>query len=392
MSKKSHAAGIWSAFFSSILDWFVIAAPVAFAIRYVSGWRNDTLLFVVAGIGIIPLAGWMGRATDALAERTGAGIGGLLNVTFGNAAELIIALMALSKGLTTVVKASMTGSIIANMLLVTGASALAGGLRYRRQCFNETAARASATTMSLASFALIIPTIFHITADRRPGSWSHEAEQSLSVAVCVVLLVSYALSLWFSLGTHRELFRGSAGESSTTQDEPALSLWTAVAMLAISTVLIGFLSEFLVGAIEAARTSLGLTETFVGVIIVAIVGNAAEHSTAVAAALHNKMDLSLRIATGSSMQIALFVVPVLVFASYAFGRPMDLEFSVPEIASIGMAVWVVTVISGDGESNWFEGVQLLAVYLVLAALFFFLPQQQRPNGNSHDNASAAFAR
>lgn len=363
-------------FFQTPLDWLVLAVPVAFAIRFVPAWNNASLLFVVAGAGIIPLAGWLGRATEQIAAHTGAGIGGFLNATFGNAAELIIALMALSKGLTTVVKASLTGSIIGNLLLVLGASAFAGGLRFSHQRFNKTAARVSATAMSMGAAALIIPTVFHVTANARPGGWSAAAEQKLSLAIAVVLFLTYVATLLFSLKTHKALF---VGQSEAEKHEPTSSLARAVMLLGMATILIAFLSEFLVGSIEAARQSLGLTQTFVGVIVVALVGNAAEHTTAVWAALKNKMDLSLNIAVGSSLQIALFVTPMLVFASYAFSRPMDLEFSLPEIVAIAVAIWIAQQISGDGESNWLEGVQLLSVYVIMAILFFFLPETVHPN-------------
>jgi len=363
-------------FFQTPLDWLVLAVPVAFAIRFVPAWNNASLLFVVAGAGIIPLAGWLGRATEQIAAHTGAGIGGFLNATFGNAAELIIALMALSKGLTTVVKASLTGSIIGNLLLVLGASAFAGGLRFSHQRFNKTAARVSATAMSMGAAALIIPTVFHVTANARPGGWSAAAEQKLSLAIAVVLFLTYVATLLFSLKTHKALF---VGQSEAEKHEPTSSLARAVMLLGMATILIAFLSEFLVGSIEAARQSLGLTQTFVGVIVVALVGNAAEHTTAVWAALKNKMDLSLNIAVGSSLQIALFVTPMLVFASYAFSRPMDLEFSLPEIVAMAVAIWIAQQISGDGESNWLEGVQLLSVYVIMAILFFFLPESVHPN-------------
>jgi Ca2+:H+ antiporter len=369
---SAHVRG----FFQTPLDWLVLAVPVAFAIRFVPAWNNASLLFVVAGAGIIPLAGWLGRATEQIAAHTGAGIGGFLNATFGNAAELIIALMALSKGLTTVVKASLTGSIIGNLLLVLGASAFAGGLRFSHQRFNKTAARVSATAMSMGAAALIIPTVFHVTANARPGGWSAAAEQKLSLAIAVVLLLTYVATLLFSLKTHKALF---VGQSEAEKHEPTSSLARAVMLLGMATILIAFLSEFLVGSIEAARQSLGLTQTFVGVIVVALVGNAAEHTTAIWAALKNKMDLSLNIAVGSSLQIALFVTPMLVFASYAFSRPMDLEFSLPEIVAIAVAIWIAQQISGDGESNWLEGVQLLSVYVIMAILFFFLPETVHPN-------------
>jgi Ca2+:H+ antiporter len=314
----------------------------------------------------------MGRATEQLAARSGAGIGGFLNATFGNAAELIIALVALSKGLTGVVKASVTGSIIGNLLLVLGASVLAGGLRYPKQTFNQTAARISATSLGLGAIALLIPTVFHRAALSRPGGWTEEAEQRLSFAIVCVLFLTYFFSLFFHLVTHRELFAGPAREEGV--EDAHWPLWQSITALAVATALIAWLSEFLVGSIEVARHSLGLTETFVGVVVVALVGNAAEHSTAVWAAWKNKMDLSLTIATGSSLQMALFVTPVLVFSSYAMGDPMTLEFSLPEIVSIVLSVWIVGQISGDGESNWLEGVQLLSVYLILAMLFYFLPQ------------------
>ncbi|HXA10104.1 MAG TPA: calcium/proton exchanger [Chthoniobacterales bacterium] len=355
----------------TLLDLLLVAGPVAIALRYVPAWRNETLLFLVAAIAIVPLAGWMGRATEQLAARSGSGIGGLLNATFGNAAELIIGLVALSKGLTGVVKASIAGSIIGNLLLVLGASLLVGGLRHPKQTFNQTAARVSATSLGLAGIALLIPTVFHVAAAGPSAGRTATIEARLSVAIVLVLFLTYFLSLLFHLVTHRELFEGSslAGQD----DETPWPLWQSVTALAIATAFVAWLSEFLVGSIEAARRTLGLPEIFVGVVVIAFVGNAAEHSTAVWSAWKNKMDLSLGIATGSSLQMALFVTPVLVLASYGFGRPMNLEFSLPEIASIIFSIWIVGKISGDGESNWYEGVQLLAVYVIIALLFFFLP-------------------
>ncbi len=352
-------------------DVLLLAVPAAFALKYMPGWGSGPVLFVVSALAIVPLAGWMGRATEQLAARSGAGVGGLLNATFGNAAELIIALVALSKGLTGVVKASITGSIIGNLLLVLGVSILAGGIRYRKQSFNQTAARVSSTSLGLGAIALLIPTVFHRAAASRPGGWTIEAEQKLSLAIVVVLFLTYFFSLLFHLVTHRDLFTGSSEKRGT--DEPRWPLWQSITALAIATALIAWLSEFLVGSIEPARKTLALTETFVGVVVVAIVGNAAEHSTAVWMAWRNKMDLSLSIATGSSLQMALFVTPLLVFASYAFGDRMTLEFSLPEIASIVFSIWIVGQISGDGESNWLEGVQLLSVWIITAVLFFYLP-------------------
>jgi Ca2+:H+ antiporter len=351
------------------LDLLLLAVPAAIALRYVAAWRNEVLLFIVTAIAIVPLAGWMGRSTEQMAARSGAGLGGFLNATFGNAAELIIGLVALSKGLTGVVKASITGSIIGNLLLVLGASILAGGIRYPKQTFNQTAARVSATSLGLAAIALLIPTVFHRAAAGRSSGLAAVAEGRLSLAIVLVLFVTYFFSLLFHLVTHRELFAGSA----SGHEEKPWPLWQSITALAVATGLIAWLSEFLVGSIEVARHALGLTEIFVGVVVIAFVGNAAEHSTAVWAAWKNKMDLSLGIASGSSLQMALFVTPVLVLASYAFGTPMTLEFSLPEISSIVFSVWIVGKISGDGESNWLEGVQLLSVYVIIALLFFFLP-------------------
>jgi len=359
------------------LNWLLIFLPVAVGVHYVPAWKNETVLFVVSALAIIPLAGLMGEATEQLSHRLGAGIGGLLNASFGNAAELIIAVMALKAGLLDVVKASITGSIIGNLLLVLGVSIFCGGLRHTRQRFNKTAVRASCTALMLAAFALVIPTVFHISADKHPGKWTPVAEQNLSVAIAIVLLLSYGALLIFSLVTHRDLFTGeedgAAPDPKAHASEEIWSVKRAVTWLVVATSLVAWMSEFLVGAVEAARTSFGITETFVGVIVIAVIGNAAEHSTAVTMAWKNKMDLSLGIAVGSSLQIALFVTPVLVLISLFFPHHLNLEFSLPEVIAVLAAVFVTEQISGDGESNWLEGVQLLALYFVIAILFFFLP-------------------
>ena len=354
------------------LSWLLLFVPIAIALRFWPGAEKPTLLFIAAAIGIIPLAGWMGRATEALAARMGEGAGGLLNATFGNAAELIIAVIALSKGLNSVVKASIAGSIIGNILLVLGLSILCGGTKYSQQSFNRTGARTSAISLSLAAIALIIPTVFHMAAERSPGGWSPDMEQRLSLAIAIVLFVTYFCMLGFSLKTHRHFFQGAAGELEEKGE--AWSRGKAIVILSVATGFVALLSEFLVGTIENVRGTFGVTETFVGIIVVAIVGNAAEHSTAILMALKNKMDLSVGIAIGSSLQIALFVAPVLLFVSYLFGRPMDLEFSRPEVFSIVASVYILFQISGDGETNWIEGVQLLSVYVIIGILFFYLPE------------------
>jgi Ca2+:H+ antiporter len=350
----------------------LLFVPIAIALRFWPGAENPTALFICSAIGIIPLAGWMGRATDALAVRMGEGAGGLLNATFGNAAELIIAVIALSKGLTSVVKASIAGSIIGNILLVLGLSILCGGTKYSEQRFNPTGARTSAISLSLAAIALVIPTVFHMAAERSPGGWNPMMEQRLSLAIAVVLFVTYFCVLGFSLKTHRHFFQGTEGELE--EKEEVWSRSKALLVLLVATGLVALLSEFLVGTIENVRATFGITETFVGVIVVAIVGNAAEHSTAILVALKNKMDLSVGIAIGSSLQIALFVAPLLLFVSYLFGKPMDLEFSRPEVFAVVASVYILFQISGDGETNWIEGVQLLSVYVILGILFFYLPE------------------
>ena len=348
--------------------------PLAILLRFWPGGISPTALFVFSALGIIPVAGWIGRATETLAGRVGEGLGALLNATFGNAAELIIAGIALSKGLTNVVKASITGSIIGNVLLVLGLSILMGGTKYKEQRFNRTAARTSVISLSLAAIGLIIPTVFHLAADSSPGGWSATVEQKLSLAIAVVLFLTYFCMLGFSLWTHKHFFQGAHAHAEERGRQ--WSRGKALTVLLISTAVVALLSEFLVGTIENVRDSVGLTEVFVGVIVVAIVGNAAEHSAAILMAMKDKMDLSVGIAIGSSLQIALFVAPVLIFLSYLFGRPMNLEFTMPEVVAVVASVYILFQISGDGETNWIEGIQLLSVYLILGILFFYLPEPQ----------------
>lgn len=334
-------------------------------------------IFITAGLAIIPLAGLMGTATEHLAEHYGAGIGGLLNATFGNAAELIIGLVALRAGLLDVVKASITGSIIGNTLLVLGASVTLGGLKFETQRFNRTAASVGTTLLALSTIGLIIPAIFHSIASGHPNA--HEQELSLEIAI--VLFICYILSLVFSLRTHSHLYVGEETKESEEALEDAMGIehdktWSrmkSLVVLLIATALVAVMSEFLVGAVEHTAKAWGLSDVFIGVILVAIVGNAAEHSTAVMMAMKNQMDLAINIAIGSSIQIALFVAPVLVFCGYLFGQPMDLLFTTFEVLAVAISAWIVVLIASDGESNWIEGVMLLAVYLILGLAFFFLP-------------------
>lgn len=340
--------------------------PLALVLEW--SHADPLLIFITSALAIIPLAGLMGEATENLAHHVGAGLGGLLNASFGNAAELIIAVMALRQGLHDVVKASITGSILGNILLVLGASMVAGGIRYERQRFNRTAAGMGASLLLLAAVGLIVPAIFHQTA----ADQGDLIERRLSLEIAVVLFGIYVLSLIFSLKTHRHLYLGEHPRTGEEDDRP-WSKRTAMIVLALATVATGVMSEVLVGALEPAAERLGMTRIFVGVILVALVGNAAEHSTAVLVARRNHMDLAFGIAVGSSLQIAMFVAPVLVFVSYLFGAPLNLIFTPFEVAAITLSVLIVGFVAMDGESHWMEGVMLVGVYLILAIAFFFLP-------------------
>jgi Ca2+:H+ antiporter len=331
-------------------------------------------IFFTAALGIVPTAALMGLATEELAARSGPGIGGLLNVTFGNAPELIIALFALAEGLHEVVKASIIGSILGNILLVMGAAMLVGGLSRDRQTFNPTAANVQALMLFLAAAALVMPAIFELVEGKGlppPGAeivnYGSEVER-LSVAVAVVLIATYVAGLMFSLRTHRDLFNPPYEDEETV----GWSVRRSVLMLAVAGVAVGLMSEILVGSIAEASESVGVSEFFIGVIVVAIVGNAAEHWVAVLVAFKNKMDLAVNIAIGSSAQVALFVAPVLVFASYVLGPgPMALVFNGFEVGGVLIAVLAANYVTHEGESTWFEGVQLLALYLLLPLAFLF---------------------
>jgi Ca2+:H+ antiporter len=346
---------------------YLLLALVPLALVLEWSHADPLLIFITSGLAIIPLAGLMGEATEKLTHHVGAGLGGLLNASFGNAAELIIAVMALRQGLHDVVKASITGSILGNILLVLGVSMVAGGLRYERQRFNRTAAGMGSSLLLLAAVGLIVPAIFHQTA----AGQGDIIERELSLEIAIVLFGIYVLSLIFSLKTHRHLYLEE--NPSTGEDDRPWRKQTAMIVLALATVATGIMSEVLVGALVPAAESLGMTQIFVGVILVALVGNAAEHSTAVLVARKNHMDLAFGIAVGSSLQIAMFVAPVLVFISYLFGTPLNLIFTPFEVAAVTLSVLIVGFVAMDGESHWMEGVMLVGVYLILAIAFFFLP-------------------
>jgi Ca2+:H+ antiporter len=351
--------------------------PIAVVLD-VMGASPVAIFFVSAG-GVIPTAALMGRATEELAERSGPGIGGLLNVTFGNAPEIIIALFALGSGLHEVVKASLIGSILGNILLVLGAAMLVGGLGRERQTFDRTAASAQSSMLMLAAVAMVMPAIFELIKGNGlplPGAervhYPHDVE-GLSLAVGVILMATYAAGMVFSLRTHRALFNPAKIEEEPERHEgQPWSVRRAVAMLGIAGVAVGGMSEILVSSISEAAHTIGLSEFFVGAIVVAIVGNAAEHWVAVLVARKDKMDLAVNIAIGSSAQIALFALPLLVFASFFLGPyPMALVFNGFEVAAVVLAVMIANHVTNEGESTWFEGVQLLAVYVVLGLTFLF---------------------
>jgi len=347
------------------MNWFLLFVPVAIGLEFLAPERH-LLVFLTSSLAILPLAGWMGRATEELAARMGEGIGGLLNATFGNAAELIIALAALRAGLHDVVKASVAGSIVGNILLVLGAAMLAGGLRHPEQHFNPAGARSQATMLTLAAIALILPAAFRVAAGATP-----EALGRLSVSISAVLLLAYLLYLAFTLVTHSARF---AGSYMPEERKGRASAGRAASLLAIATAGIGWMSEIMVSAIHPTAEELGLSDTFVGVFVVAVVGNAAEHATAITAAWKDRMDLSLSIAIGSSVQVALFVAPILVLASLFLGpAPMDLAFPAGLVLIILLSVLITGQVAGDGRSDWLKGMQLLTVYLVLALTYFFLP-------------------
>jgi Ca2+:H+ antiporter len=349
--------------------------PIAIALEL--GHAEAALIFLAAAAGVIPTAALMGRATEELAHRAGPGIGGLLNVTFGNAPEIIIALFALNAGLQEVVKASLIGSILGNILLVMGAAMLVGGLKHPVQRFNPTAASVQSSMLLLGAVALVMPTIFQLVAGgglpkvgEERVNFGSDLEQ-MSLIVAFILIGSYVAGLFFSLRSHKDLFNPTAEEEEHIEGEP----WTvrkAVLMLAGAGVAVGVMSEILVGSIGEASAAIGLSEFFVGLIVVAIVGNAAEHWVAIYFAARNKMDLSVNIAIGSSAQIALFAAPVLVLVSFFIGpNPMALVFNGFELGAVLLAILIAVHVTHDGESTWYEGVQLLATYAVLGVVFFY---------------------
>jgi Ca2+:H+ antiporter len=345
------------------LNFLLLAAPLAAA---AAAWHwSSVALFCASGLAIVPLARLIGVATEVLAGRLGAAAGGLLNATFGNATELIIAIVALQAGLSAVVKASLVGSILGNVLAVLGLAFLFGGLRREHQRFDRTAASAAGAQLAVAGGALLVPTVLAATASVKPL-----ALEELSVVAAAALLLAYGAGLLFSLRTHAHLYMEERAE---VLHAPGWSGRRAVVVLLLATVGVAVLSELLVEGVKGVTAGVGWTPMFVGVILVALIGNAAEHASAVTVARRDQMDLSLAIALGSATQIALFVAPVLVLLGLVLQRPMDLLFDPFEVATVAIAVALVNLVIHDGESTWLEGAQLLVVYAVLAAAFFVHP-------------------
>lgn len=343
------------------LLWGLLAVPVSVVARIMGA---DTVVFISSIVAILPLAGIMGQATEELAIHSGPRIGGFLNATFGNAAELIIAIFLVSAGEVEVVKASLTGSIIGNILLVLGAALLIGGIRYREQEFDSRVTGMHAASLVLAIIGLMMPALFH----RAVPSAEFVQTEAVSIGVAAILMCLYVFSVVFSFATHQTSLSVPVGDET-----PAWSRRKALVILVGATVLVAMESEFLVHSLEHAVETLGWSKFFIGLILVPIAGNAAEHASAVLLAARNKVDIAIEIAVGSSTQIAMFVAPLLVFISLIVGKPMDFFFTGFEIAAVGFSVAIVTVISMDGRSNWLEGAQLLAAYLIMALSFFFLP-------------------
>lgn len=349
------------------INLLIVFAPISWVLDLVlpeSQW-----VFLAASISLIPLAGIIGQGTEALAERSGPALGGFLNATFGNAAELIIAVVALGQGHVELVKASIAGSIIGNLLLVLGLSFFVGGLGRRSQKFNRTAATNTCTMLFLGVVALVMPAVFDLTLfgtlDARPP-----AIDRLSLGTAIVLIVAYAGSLVYAFTADRDLFRPAA---SAHDERSGLTTPVAIGLLAVGTLLTTVQAELLVGTLEPALKQFGFTELFVGVVLVAIIGNAAEHYSAITAARRDQMTLAVEISVGSSAQIALLVAPAVILYSFAIGRPMSLIFHPFEITAIALSVFATSMVVADGESNWVEGLQLVSVYVVIALAFYFIP-------------------
>ena len=359
-----------SSFLRRPVNWLLLFIPITVALEHLAH-VSAPVLFFMAALAIVPIAAQIVGATEQLATRTGDAVGGLLNATFGNAPELIIAFVALRAGYLEMVRASLVGAILANLMLALGVAFLLGGLRFHQQRFNPTAARAYSTMMFLAAVSMTVPSAFSRVI--APNEVIRQ-EQLLNIGIAVILLIAYALYILFSLRTHTAAFASVESGNAHHHDEQ-WSVARAVITLLAASVLAAWMSEILVGAAEETGQALGMSQLFIGIVFVAIVGGAAESGSAIAMARKNKMDLSVGIASGSCIQIALFVAPILVLASYFVApQPLELAFGRAEIGSLFIAVMIGALVSGDGESNWYKGVQLITVYAIIALMFYLMPQ------------------
>lgn len=359
-----------SNFLRKPMNWLLLFIPLTVALEHL-GHVSAPVLFFMAAVAIVPIAAQIVSATEQLATRTGDAIGGLLNATFGNAPELIIAFVALKAGLLEMVRASLVGAILANLMLALGVAFLLGGLRFHQQRFNATAARAYSTMMFLAAVSMTVPSAFSRVF--APNEVIRQ-ERLLNVGIAVLLLIAYALYILFSLRTHTSQFASVESEQAHHHEEH-WSVARAVITLLTASVLAAWMSEILVGAAEETGKALGMSQLFIGIVFVAIVGGAAESGSAIAMGRKNKMDLSVGIAAGSCIQIALFVAPILVLASYFVApQPLELAFGRAEMGSLFIAVITGAFVCGDGESNWYKGVQLITVYAIIALMFYLMPQ------------------
>ncbi|NIK75746.1 Ca2+:H+ antiporter [Paenibacillus castaneae] len=347
-------------FFSGLIAMFVLSA-----IGHYAHWDN-TVQFVVSALAIIFVAGFLGKATESVAHYAGQRLGGFLNATFGNAAELIIAIFLIKEQQFNMVKASLTGAIIGNLLLVLGLSILLGGLKYKEQRFNKRLADHNSTLMIISVIGLFVPAVF-VASEK----FTIEKDRFLSLAVAGILIVAYILWLVFSMITHKDILTDEV-MNADHGEEPAWSKGKSVLYLLLATVMVAFVSEWLVHTLGAFSAKFGLSELFIGAFVIAIVGNAAEHSAAVILAMKNKIGAAVEIAIGSSLQIALFVAPMLILISAMFGHTMDIIFRPIELTAIGVSVFIAKSVSQDGQTNWYEGVLLIMVYVVLGIAFYLV--------------------
>ena len=358
---------------TDIFTWLLLLVPASAASAYLTS-PESMLTFALAVLAVVPLAEWIRRATEHLAHRAGPAIGGLLNVSFGNTAELILALFVLAAGKGDVVKAQLTGAIIGNSLLGLGLAIVVGTFGREKQTFNRAHAGQLASLLVLSTIGLLLPAMFDYAIGDRPVTGRLLSDEHLSLSVSVVLILVYVANLVYTLVTHRDVFAFAEGDAREETDghEP-WPIWKALTLLAVATAVTAYEAELISGALESTAAQLGLSEFFLGIILLAVIGNAAEYVSAMYFARQDQMGLAVSITVGSTIQISLLVAPVLVIVSALMGQPMNLVFSSPlELVAIGAVVFAVNAIAHDGETTWFEGVLLLAIYVLFALAFYFV--------------------